>query len=69
MTEQTTTTNQPTILIVEKSGPHLWGRTTINDNLIVSVALNLEGLQKIMKKLIRDFEQVEVNSFEIVHED
>lgn len=55
-------------LIVEKADGELWGRVTIKGNLIVDSASTLEALQKKMKKLIRDFESVDVADFDISYD-
>ncbi|MEI2738123.1 MAG: hypothetical protein V9F01_05015 [Chitinophagaceae bacterium] len=52
-------------LIVEVSDGNLWGRIKINGNLIVESASSLEALQKKMKGLIFDFEELEINQFNI----
>lgn len=51
-------------LIVEKSGPDLFGRVDINDNLIIDSASSLEELHQKMRKLILEFEETEVENFE-----
>jgi hypothetical protein len=44
------------LLIIEKdSANQLWGRVTIDDNLITDEAASLPALQRKMKKLIQDF--------------
>jgi hypothetical protein len=55
----------PTLLLVIKSGAHLWGRSFVKGKVIVSVGRNMQELQKITHKMILDFEEVEVESFEI----
>jgi hypothetical protein len=55
-------------LIVEKADGELWGRVKINGNLIVDTATSLETLKKKMKNLIADFEDIEVDEFEVSYD-
>ena len=55
-------------LIVEGSADGLWGRVTIKDNLIVESASTLEALKKQIKKLIFEFEGVEINDFQVSYD-
>jgi hypothetical protein len=55
-------------LIVEKSGNDLWGRITVKESLIVDSASTLEGLKKKLSKLARNFENVEVEDFDISYD-
>jgi predicted DNA-binding transcriptional regulator AlpA len=59
------TTQPKALLIVEKGDGELWGRVTIKGNLIVDSAKNLESLKKKIKSLALDFENVEINDFEV----
>src|SRR5690348_15477202 len=52
-------------LIIEKSDGDFWGRVKIHDNLIVDSASTLDALQKKMKKLVKEFEDVDVDAFDI----
>jgi hypothetical protein len=55
-------------LIVEKSGDQLWGRITVNDNLIIDTASTLESLKKKLAKLAKSLENVEVDSFVVSYD-
>lgn len=55
-------------LIVEKADGELWGRVRVKGNLIVDSAASLAALKKQLKKLILDFEEVEVEDFEISYD-
>ena len=55
-------------LIVEKSDGELWGRVRIKGNLIVDSANSIQSLEKQLKKLIYDFENVEVEIFDIAYD-
>jgi hypothetical protein len=55
-------------LIVEISDGELWGRVKIKGNLIVDSASSLDSLQKKMKSLIFDFEELEINQFDISYD-
>jgi hypothetical protein len=49
---------KPITLVVEKSEGELWGRVNYEDNLIIDSAKNLAGLERKMKKLLKDFSQL-----------
>src|SRR6476646_9855992 len=55
-------------LIVEKSGDQLWGRITVNDNLIIDTASTVESLKKKLAKLAKSLENVEVDSFVVSYD-
>lgn len=55
-------------LILEKGAVKLWGRVTYEDNLIVDSAANLQTLEKKMRKLLKDFHQVEEVAFEYAYD-
>lgn len=55
-------------LIVEIADGQLWGRTKIKGNLIAESASSAEALQKKMKDLIFDFEDLEVEEFDISYD-
>ena len=57
-----------TSLIVEKGDGELWGRVKIKGNLIVDSASSFEALKRKIKKLIFDFEGVEVEDFEVSYD-
>lgn len=61
-------THQKTSLIVEKSDGELWGRITIKGSLIADSASTLEVLKKKLKKLAKDFENVEIDDFDISYD-
>ena len=50
---------QPITLTVEKSQGELWGRVNYEDNLIVDAASKLDGLERKMKKQLKDFHDVD----------
>lgn len=55
-------------LIVEKSEGQLWGRVKIRGNLIYDYASSLASLEKKLKELILDFENVEITEFEVSYD-
>jgi hypothetical protein len=55
-------------LILEKEAGKLWGRITYEDNLIVDSATSLQALEKKMRKLLKDFHQVEDATFEYAYD-
>lgn len=58
-------------MIVEKgSDKHLWGRVTLEDDLIVDSARSLESLQKKLKKALQDFHGISPATieFELAHD-
>lgn len=57
-----------TQLIVERSGSKLFGRVTVNDNLIIDHAESMPALKKGLKKLILEFEEVAVEEFAVVYD-
>jgi len=50
---------KPIVLIIEKSQGELWGRVNYEDNLVIESAKNVEGLERKMKKLLKDFNDVD----------
>ena len=52
------------LLVVEKDKGKLWGRITYKDNLISDFSRNMDGLEKKMIKLLKDFHGVEKVSFD-----
>lgn len=52
-------------LILEKGGGKLWGRVSVDDDLIVESATTLEALEKKIAKLLKDFHEIENAQFEI----
>jgi len=55
-------------LILEKEGNKLWGRVSINGNLLVDSAVNLQALERKLKKALRDFEGIEEIQFEYAYD-
>lgn len=55
-------------LIVERHKRVIWGCVTVNDNLIVDYAANLESLKKKMKKLISVWEDMDAVDFDISYD-
>lgn len=55
-------------LLVFKEPKTLWGSVTVNDNLIIDYASNLESLKKKMKKLVLVWENLEVSDFDISYD-
>jgi len=55
-------------LIYEKSNNELWDRVTVNDALIVDSASPVESLKKKVKKIILDFEEIEVTDLEVSYD-
>ncbi len=56
--------NQKIQLIIEKDGTQFWGRVTVNDNLLIDSATSLLGLEKNLKKVLKDFEDIKDVEFE-----
>jgi hypothetical protein len=56
------------LLIVEKADGELWGRVKIRGNLITDSASTLSALEKNLKYLILEFEEVEVSEFEVSYD-
>lgn len=52
------------LLIIEKSKGKLWGRVTYRNNLITDFANNIDTLEKKMRKLLRDFHDLQKVEFE-----
>jgi hypothetical protein len=63
-----TTQQTKTSLIIERYGGELWGRVKVKGNLITDSATSFDALKKQMKKLISDFENVEVEDFEVSYD-
>ena len=56
-------------LIIEKGdGPEVWGRITVNDNLIVDSAESLDVLKAQMKNLVREWEGADVDDFTVSYD-
>jgi hypothetical protein len=52
------------LLIVEKRKNKLWGRVSYKDNLITGFANNIDSLEKKMRKLLKDFHQLQNIEFD-----
>src|ERR1700730_1513539 len=52
------------LLIIEKSKGKLWGRVNYKDNLITDFATNIDTLEKKMRKLLKDFHELQKVEFE-----
>jgi hypothetical protein len=50
---------EPLMLIVEKSQGELWGRVHYEDDLLIDSARSIEGLERKMKKLLKDLHGVD----------
>ena len=57
-----------TQLIVERSDGMLTGRVTVNKNLILDQADNLQSLKKQIKNLVYEFENTVVEEFDVVYD-
>jgi transcriptional regulator with XRE-family HTH domain len=57
-----------TQLIVERSDGSLFGRVTVNNNLIVDYADTIQSLKKQLKTLVYEFENIEVEEFDVVYD-
>ena len=47
------------VLIVEKSQGELWGRVHYDDDLLIDSARNVDGLERKMKKLLKDLHNLD----------
>ena len=52
------------LLIIEKSKGKLWGRVNYKDNLITDFATNIDTLEKKMRKLLKDFHELQNVEFD-----
>ncbi|MFI5185287.1 MAG: helix-turn-helix domain-containing protein [Chitinophagales bacterium] len=52
------------LLIIEKSKGKIWGRVNYKDNLVTDFAANIDALERKMKKLLKDFHEVQNADFE-----
>jgi DNA-binding transcriptional regulator YdaS (Cro superfamily) len=55
-------------LILERENGRLWGRVTVNDNLIVGSATALPALEKKIRRTVRDFEGLDNIQFEYAYD-
>ena len=51
-------------LVIEKSDQKLWGRVTVNGNLITDEANTVEELESNIRQLVNDFEEISDFEFE-----
>ena len=54
-------------LVIEKGGDDLWGSVKYNDNLITDSGQNIPELEEKFKKLLNDFEGVDIDKIEFIH--
>lgn len=55
-------------LVLEKEGNKIWGRVSVDGNLIFDSATTLQGLEKKLKKALKDFEGIEDIQFEYAYD-
>jgi hypothetical protein len=55
-------------LILEKEGSKLWGRVSVDENLVFDSATTLQALEKKLKKALKDFENLEDVQFEYAYD-
>ena len=55
-------------LVLEKEGSKLWGRVSIDGNLIFDSATTLQALERKIKKAIKDFDGLEDIQFEYAYD-
>ncbi len=55
-------------LILEKEGSKLWGRVSVDGNLVFDSATTLQALEKKLKKTLKDFEGLEEIQFEYAYD-
>lgn len=55
-------------LIIEKDGDKLWGRVTVEGNLIVDSAKNISALESKIRGSIKEFESLEEVIFEYAYD-
>lgn len=55
-------------MIVEKESSQLWGRVSVNDNLIIDTATSLQALELQMRALLKEQEEIEVVEFDYVYD-
>lgn len=55
-------------LVLEKDGGKLWGRVSYDNNLIVDSATNLQALEKKIRKLLKEFHEVETVEFDYAYD-
>lgn len=55
-------------LVLEKEGSKLWGRVSVDDNIIFDSATTLQALEKKIKKALHDFEGFNDVQFEYAYD-
>ena len=55
-------------LVLEKEGSKLWGRVSVDGNLVFDSATTLQALEKKLKKALNDFEGLEEVEFEYAYD-
>lgn len=55
-------------LILEKDAGKLWGRVNYDENLIVDSSSSLPALEKKLRKILKDFHQLEEVKFEYAYD-
>ncbi|MEO6721505.1 MAG: hypothetical protein ABIN67_14145 [Ferruginibacter sp.] len=55
-------------LILEKEGSKIWGRVSVDENLVFDSATTLQALEKKLKKTLKDFEGLEEVQFEYAYD-
>ena len=55
-------------LVLEKEGSKLWGRVSVDGNLVFDSATTLQALEKKLRKALKDFENLEEIEFEYAYD-
>lgn len=55
-------------LVLEKEGSKLWGRVSVDGNLVFDSATTLQALEKKLRKALKDFENLEETEFEYAYD-
>lgn len=58
---------EPIMLIIEKSKGEYWGRLHYEDNLLIDSARSVAGLERKMKKLLKDFHDLNPQNIVFEH--
>ena len=59
---------KPIMLIVEKSEGELWGRVNYEDDLLIDSAKNIAGLERKIKKLLKDWHKIDPKDVVFEHQ-
>ena len=59
---------KPIMLIVEKSEGELWGRVNYEDDLLIDSAKNIAGLERKIKKLLKDLHKIDPKDVVFEHQ-